>query len=87
MPRFVRPAWLDVTADGPTRGTGPRSRDGWLLAALTLRTPSAEVSPTVRISAGHEPARAVIEIPDGFTVELDDVTYSRGPVTVTIRPL
>jgi hypothetical protein len=53
MPRFVRPAWIDVSADGAHfRGTGPRTLRGFLTAMLTLRTTDGTVSPAIEIRAG-----------------------------------
>ena len=83
MPRFVRPAWIEVAADGGTeRGTGPRSRDGYLSARLTLRTAWAGVSDPIRLAAGGKFAdgtgRAELAIPAMFAVQ---VTAADGTVT------
>ena len=84
MPRFVRPAWIEVAADGGTeRGTGPRTRDGYLSARLTLRTADATVSDTIRILAGGSfrdgSGRVSIDIPRGMAVQVESAD---GTVTV-----
>ena len=97
MPRFVRPSWLEVSADGGTsRGTGPRSRDGWLAARLTLRTPSGGVSDAISLDAGGKwtdnAGRAALGIPRTFAVQVEDAsgavtTYAAGDIRrITIRP-
>jgi hypothetical protein len=75
MPRFVRPAWIDVSADGAHfGGTGPRTLRGFLTAMLTLRTTDGTVSPAIEIRAGGSyrdgSGRASIEIPRGFACEI-----------------
>lgn len=86
MPRFVRSAWLDVSADGyagTSRGMGPRTRGGWLAASLTLRTAAGGVSDDIRITAGGAfqdgSGRARIDIPRSFAVEIESAD---GTVTV-----
>lgn len=71
MPRFVRPAYMTLDADGVATqaGTGPRSREGWLSAVLTVRTPQGDVSAPVKISAGGTLGRVNIEIPAGFRID------------------
>lgn len=99
MPRFVRPAWLDVSADGysgPTRGMGPRSRDGFLSASLTLRTADGGVSDDIRLLAGGRFAdgtgRARVDIPRGMQVTITEAdgtqtVYAAGAIrAVDIRP-
>jgi len=99
MPRFVRPAWIDVSADGSasSRGTGPRSRDGYLSALLTLRTASGGVSDTIRLDAGGHFAdgtgRARLDIPRSFAVTVTgadgvETVYAAGAIrSVDIRPV
>lgn len=85
MPRFVRPAWIDVSADGSasSRGAGPRTSGGYLSAMLTLRTAAGDVSDAIRLQAGGRFAdgagRARLDIPRSFAVE---VTAADGTVTV-----
>jgi hypothetical protein len=69
MPRFVRPAWMTLEADGRPVATGPRSLDGWLLANLTVRTLAGDVSESVRITARTN--RMEVEWPHGWSVLLD----------------
>ena len=86
MPRFVRPAWIDVSADGTatSRGMGPRTADGYLSAALTLRTADGGVSDAIRLQAGgrftDRTGRARLDIPrEGFAVS---ITAADGTETV-----
>ena len=54
MPRFVRNAYIEGSADGVASpfGTGPRVKGGWLSARITLRTRDAAVSDAIEITAG-----------------------------------
>lgn len=84
MPRFVRPAWIEVYTDtSPSRGMGPRTRDGYLSASLTLRDTYGSVSDAIRLQAGGHFAdgtgRAHIDIPRTLAVEITDAV---GTVTV-----
>jgi len=85
MPRFVRPAYMRLSADGVASkpATGPRTRDGWLTASLTLRTATGGVSEDIRLSAGGRyqdgTGRARFDIPQGFAVS---VTAADGTETV-----
>lgn len=100
MPRFVRPAWLEVSADGTStsRGAGPRDRDGYLSAVLTLRTADGAVSEPIRLDAGGRftdgAGRASLRIPrEGFAVSVTlsdgtEVVYGADAVReVAIRPV
>lgn len=53
MPRYVRPVWVDVRADGRTStvGIGPAKRDGKLSANVYIRD-KGSVSPAFSIFAG-----------------------------------
>lgn len=79
MPRFVRPAWLEANADGRASsvGLGPRSRDGFVSARITLRTAAGDVSDAITLDAGGQDdsgrARLSLTIPRGFVVELDGI--------------
>jgi hypothetical protein len=99
MPRFVRPAWIAVSADGTStpRGIGPRTIGGWLSASLTLRTADGTVSPAIEIRAGGNYAdgtgRASIEILRGFACEIigadgSCTVYSADAIRgIEIRPI
>lgn len=95
MPRFVRPAWLAVSVDDrPERGTGPRTRDGFVSARLTLRTAAGIVSEPIRFDAGgigpDGSARLALTIPAGFAVELDGRPLASTDTIgtrLTVRPL
>lgn len=98
MPRFVRPAYMTLAADGVATqsATGPRAKDGYLSAALTLRDTVGAVSEPIRIDAGGRftdgTGRAEIRIPRGMAVEVtvDGIVtvYSADAVrAVTIRPV
>lgn len=86
MPRFVRPAYMTLRADGVASdaGTGPRTKDGWLSATLTLRTADGLVSDPVGISAGGLRGVASIDIPASFAVDLE--TLPSGRTIVTLYP-
>jgi len=95
-PRNVRPAWLITsTSDSYTeRGTGPRSRTGYLSGRLTLRTARGNVSPELTFDAGgtndEGSARLALTIPAGFAVELDGRPLASTDtigVRLVVRPL
>lgn len=91
MPRFVRPAWIEVRGDydSSSRGTGPRTRDGYLSARVTLRTASGDVSDPVTFDAGGQDdsgrARMVLDIPRGFVIELDGAEISTPDVSTSVH--
>lgn len=79
MPRFVRNAYIEGSADGIATGfgTGPREKGGWLSARITLRTADANVSEPIAITAGggwdgyetkNRLAHAYIQIPPSMRV-------------------
>lgn len=94
MPRYVRPAWLEASADGRASpvGLGPRRRDGWLRGHITLRTADGSVSDAVTFYAGGQdgPGRGRLELDIPGTLEI--VTEAWGNpdhptrTTVLIRP-
>ena len=75
MPRFVRNAYIEGSADGVASpfGTGPREKGGWLSARITLRTADATVSDPIILTAGgrasgSEAAHAFLTIPAGMMI-------------------
>lgn len=100
MPRFVRPAYIRIAADGvySQPSTGPRTRDGYLSASLTLRTADGGVSDDIRIRAGgrfaDDTGRARVDIPShGFAVAVtladgSEIVYGADKVRAfDIRPV
>lgn len=99
MPRFVRPAYIRVSADGiyTEPSIGPKSRDGSLRAALTLRQSDGGVSPVLTLRAGGNysdgTGRASLDIPRGFAVTMTgadgvETVYSADDIrALTIRPV
>jgi hypothetical protein len=75
MPRFVRNAYIEGSADGVATpfGTGPRNLGGWLSARITLRTADAGVSDAIVLTAGgrengSNAAHAFLTIPAGMMI-------------------
>jgi hypothetical protein len=87
MARFIRPGYIaDVD--------NPRERSGWARATVTCRTPAGDISDPVTVSAGGMDrdtgaGRIDVDIPAGFTVEIDGVSILPNPrrgVSIVIRP-
>ena len=98
MPRNVRPAFMVADADGrtsPAVRIGPARGAMFLSGRITLRTPAGEVSEEITFDAGGRDdrgaARLSVDIPAGFTVEIDGQPYPlayplASRVSIVIRP-
>lgn len=70
MPANVRPSWIDVVVDSRDTniGTGPRLRDGWMQAVLSVRQ-LGDVLPLLDIEAiaSHDKTSVLVRVTDNRT--------------------